>query len=56
MDSGVGGISVLKEVARLMPDEQFVFFGDSANAPYGTKTAEEVRELTLSTSWSWPPR
>jgi len=48
MDSGVGGISVLKEAARLMPDEQFVFFGDSANAPYGTKTAEEVRELTLA--------
>lgn len=48
MDSGVGGISVLREAARLMPDEQFVFFGDSANAPYGTKTAEEVRELTLA--------
>lgn len=48
MDSGVGGISVLREAARLLPEEKFVFFGDSAHAPYGVKTTEEVRELTLS--------
>lgn len=48
MDSGVGGISVLREAARLLPAEQFVFFGDSVNAPYGTKTTEEVRTLTLA--------
>lgn len=48
MDSGVGGISVLREAARLLPQERFVFFGDSANAPYGMKTTEEVRELTLN--------
>lgn len=46
-DSGVGGISVLREMVRLMPKENFYFFGDSANAPYGTKTVEQVRELTL---------
>lgn len=45
-DSGVGGISVLKELVRLLPQEKFWFFGDSANAPYGTKTVEEVRALT----------
>lgn len=46
-DSGVGGISVLKELLRLLPGEKFWFFGDSANAPYGTKTLEEVRRLTM---------
>lgn len=46
-DSGVGGISVLREMVRLMPKENFWFFGDSINAPYGTKTVEQVRELTI---------
>lgn len=46
-DSGVGGISVLREMVRLMPEEDFYFFGDSINAPYGTKTQEEICRLTL---------
>ena len=46
-DSGVGGISVLREMVRLMPEEDFYFFGDSINAPYGTKTMEQVRQLTV---------
>ena len=46
-DSGVGGISVLRELVKLMPGEDFLYFGDSANAPYGNKTTEEVRRLTL---------
>lgn len=46
-DSGVGGVSVLREMVRLLPHEDFLFFGDSANAPYGTKTPEEVCRLTL---------
>ena len=45
-DSGVGGISVLRELVRLMPDENYIFFGDSKNAPYGGKSLEEVRKLT----------
>ncbi len=45
-DSGVGGISVLRELVALMPNENYIFFGDSANAPYGTKTLDEVVELT----------
>lgn len=45
-DSGVGGISVLRELALLMPNENYIFYGDSENAPYGTKTLEEVRRLT----------
>lgn len=47
-DSGVGGISVLRELVALMPNENFIFYGDSKNAPYGTKTLEEVRKLTLA--------
>ena len=46
-DSGVGGISVLRELVKIMPNEDFLFFGDSANAPYGTKSKEEVRKLTI---------
>ena len=47
-DSGVGGVSVLRELRALMPGERFYYFGDSANAPYGKKTTERVRELTLA--------
>lgn len=47
-DSGVGGISVLRELVRSMPSEHFVYFGDSANAPYGTRPTEEVRKMTLA--------
>ena len=47
-DSGVGGISVLRELLRLMPNERYLYFGDSANAPYGTRPTEEVRALTLA--------
>ena len=48
VDSGVGGISVLRELVRVMPGERFLYFGDSANAPYGSRSAEEVRALTVA--------
>ena len=41
-DSGLGGITVLGELQRLMPSEDFIYLGDSKNAPYGTKTEDEV--------------
>ena len=41
-DSGVGGISVLAELRRVLPKEDFIFFGDTAHAPYGTKEPGEV--------------
>lgn len=47
-DSGVGGISVLRELVRLLPNEKYLYFGDSANAPYGQRPTEEIRQLTLS--------
>ena len=46
-DSGVGGISVLRHLVRLLPEERFLYFGDSANAPYGTKSKEQVKNLTF---------
>lgn len=55
-DSGVGGISVLKEAVRLLPGENFIYYGDIKNSPYGPKSLLEVRSLTLKamadlTSW-----
>lgn len=41
-DSGVGGISALQAMIRLLPQEHFIYYGDTANAPYGTKPTEEV--------------
>ncbi|WP_066889513.1 glutamate racemase [Clostridium nigeriense] len=46
-DSGVGGLSVLKEALKIMPNEDYIYFGDSKNAPYGMKSAKEVRDLTF---------
>ena len=47
-DSGVGGISVLRELYRVMPNENYLYFGDSKNAPYGTRPLEEIRKLTIA--------
>ena len=47
-DSGLGGISVLRELVKLMPEENYLYFGDSANAPYGTRTTAEVKLLTMN--------
>ena len=41
-DSGVGGIGTLAALRRELPGETFLFYGDTANAPYGTKSREEV--------------
>ncbi|MGB3365979.1 MAG: glutamate racemase [Acidaminobacteraceae bacterium] len=47
-DSGMGGITVLVEAMKLMPTENFIYYGDSLNAPYGTRSREKVKELSLS--------
>ncbi len=46
-DSGVGGLSVLREAISIMPNENYIYFGDSQNAPYGTKDLQEVKQLTF---------
>ena len=47
-DSGVGGVSVLRELITLMPNENYIFYGDSKNAPYGAKSVETVLELACA--------
>lgn len=46
MDSGVGGLSVVKEVMKRLPDEEIQFIGDSARNPYGTRSAETVLQYS----------
>ena len=46
LDSGVGGLTVVKEVMRQLPLEKVIYFGDSGRAPYGPRPAEEVRVFT----------
>ncbi len=47
-DSGIGGLSVLREAMALLPNENYIYYADSDNAPYGIKTKEEVRQLTFN--------
>ena len=47
-DSGIGGVSVLKELISVLPNENFIYFGDTANAPYGVKSVEKVKELSFT--------
>ncbi|HOP63333.1 MAG TPA: glutamate racemase [Spirochaetota bacterium] len=44
-DSGIGGITVLHDAAALLPEEDFIYYADTENAPYGTKSTGEVRKL-----------
>lgn len=46
MDSGVGGLSVLAEFKKLMPDNNYLYYGDTKNVPYGTKTPDEIFSFT----------
>ena len=46
-DSGLGGLTVLKEIHRLMPGENLIYFGDSKRAPYGTKSRETIINFTF---------
>lgn len=47
-DSGVGGLSVLREAISIMPNENYIYFGDSKNAPYGTRELNNVKQLTFN--------
>jgi glutamate racemase len=46
LDSGVGGLTVAKEVMRQLPNEEIIYFGDTGRAPYGPRSADEVLEFT----------
>ena len=47
-DSGVGGVSVLRHLRRMLPWEHFLYYGDDANAPYGIRTTQQVQALTMA--------
>lgn len=47
-DSGLGGASVLREALRLLPTEDYIYYGDNANAPYGDRPESEITDLTLA--------
>ncbi len=46
-DSGIGGLTVVKSVSQLMPNENIVYFGDTARVPYGSKSNETVIEYSI---------
>ena len=65
-DSGVGGLTVLKELVRLVPQADYLYFGDTARLPYGSKSVETVAKYTISSALvcaaclrlapaAWPP-
>lgn len=45
-DSGIGGLSVLAPLIRMMPDEEYIYYADSDNVPYGTKSEQEIYRLS----------
>ncbi len=45
-DSGMGGVSLLRDALEVLPHENYIFYGDNSHAPYGDRTEEEILELT----------
>jgi len=46
-DSGIGGLTVVRQVSKLLPGEKLIYFGDTARVPYGSKSPQVVREFAL---------
>ncbi|MBI3887479.1 glutamate racemase [Candidatus Microgenomates bacterium] len=46
-DSGVGGLTVAKQIAKAMPTESFIYLGDTARIPYGTRSKETIKKFAL---------
>jgi glutamate racemase len=47
-DSGVGGLTILRELLRELPDERYVYFGDTGNCPYGVRSEKEIQALSVA--------
>lgn len=45
LDSGIGGIWALKEAVKALPRENYIYYADTRNAPYGTKSSDEVKKI-----------
>ena len=48
-DSGVGGLTVVKEIFKTLPNERIIYLGDTARVPYGTKSPETIRRFSIET-------
>jgi len=48
MDSGIGGLTVVRELQKILPGEDIIYFGDSANCPYGNKPRDQIVDLSKS--------
>ena len=46
-DSGIGGLTVVKELIKILPNEDFVYFGDTARVPYGTRSVKLIKQYSL---------
>ncbi len=46
-DSGYGGLTILKEIRKALPDYDYIYLGDNARAPYGTRSFDVVYDFTL---------
>ena len=46
-DSGLGGLTVLKELKKILPHENFIYFGDTARVPYGNKSPQTIRKYSF---------
>jgi glutamate racemase len=46
-DSGFGGLTVMKEIIRILPNEDIIYFGDTAHLPYGSKSKEAIKKFSL---------
>jgi len=49
-DSGVGGLTVLSEIKKILPNENVLYLGDSARGPYGSKSMEKIKHISLENS------
>ena len=49
-DSGIGGVSVWKEVTQLLPKENTIYYADSKNSPYGSKSISEIQNISIINS------
>ena len=47
-DSGLGGLTVVKSILDLMPEENIIYFGDTAHVPYGTRSREQITEYVMN--------
>ncbi len=51
-DSGIGGVTILRELVKILPTEDFIYLSDDANCPYGLKSNEQIIELAkVNTKW-----